>query len=117
MEFDKNKLKAFFVALMLLIAFVFVNTNFNWLLLNKQKGISWQKTVLFLKDYVNENGSINLHTFFPAWYPSVGIARYLSYHKLNVQRYDSYEFGDNPIKIYNKDAKENQTIRHSSLGD
>jgi len=101
---DKMKLNAFFVALMLLIVFVFVNTNFNWLLLNKQKGISWQKTVLFLKDYVNENGSINLHTFFPAWYSSVGIARYLSYHKLNVPRYDSNEFGDNHIKIYNKDT-------------
>jgi len=101
---DKIKLKAFFVALILLIVFVFVNTNFNWLLLNKQKGVSWEKTVLFLKDYVNKNGSINLHTFFPAWYSSVEIARYLSYHKLNVLKYNFNELGDNNIKLYNKDT-------------
>ena len=34
----------------------------------------------------------------------MGIARYLSYYKLNVPRYGSNEFGDNHIKIYNKDT-------------
>jgi hypothetical protein len=101
---DKIKLKAFFVALILLIVFVFVNTNVNWLLLNKQKGISWEKTALFLEDYVNKNGSINLHTFFLSWYSSVGIARYLSCYKLNVLKYNSDELGDNHIKLYNKDT-------------
>jgi len=101
---DKIKLKAFFVALILLIAFVFVNVNCNWLLLTKQKSISWKKTVLFLKDYVNKNGSINLHTFFPSWYSSVGIAHYFSYYKVNVLKYNFNRLGDNHIKLYNKDT-------------
>jgi hypothetical protein len=101
---DKIKLKAFFVSLILLTIFVFVNINFNWLLLTKQKSISWKKTVLVLKDYVNKNGSINLHTFFPSWYSSVGLAHYLSYYKVNVLKYNSDDLDDNHINLYNKDT-------------
>jgi len=98
---DKMKLKAFFAVLILLVSFFFANANMTSWLHTKQKSISWEKTVLFLKDYVNKNGSINLHTFFPSWYPSVGLAHYLSYYKVNVLKYNSNDLDDNHIKLYN----------------
>jgi len=101
---DKMKLKAFFAVLILLVSFFFADANVTSWIHTKQKSISWEKTVLFLKDYVNKNGSINLHTFFPSWYSSVGLAHYLSYYKVNVLKYNSNKLGDNHIKLYNKDT-------------